>query len=111
VPLPFSHPSDSLDYIVAAVAYAISAVSEELVTRAYLITRLKDLLRSWWQAVLMAAAIFGSYHIYQGLAGMAFATQLGLVYGVAFVMIKRVWPLAIGHMLINLFYTWANSRL
>jgi membrane protease YdiL (CAAX protease family) len=108
---PFSPPEGSIDYVFALVAFSISALSEELITRAYLITRLRELLHSQWQAIILAALMFGSYHIYQGISGLAYTVQLGLFYGVAYVMIRRVWPLAFGHMLMNLFYTWASTRI
>lgn len=107
----FSLPLNSIDYVIALIAFSISAFSEELITRAYMITRLEEMLRSRWQAIVLAALMFGSYHIYQGISGLVYVTELGLLYGVAYVMIRRVWPLAFGHMLLNLFYTWASTRI
>ena len=84
------------------VKYSLSAFAEEVVTRAYLITRLAVLLRSRGEAVLVAAIVFASYHAYQGAFGTAHAFVFGIVYGVAFLATGRLWPLVIGHALYNI---------
>ena len=35
-------------------------------------------------------------------AGAAYAALFGLVYGSAYLLLRRVWPLAIGHALYNI---------
>ena len=85
---------------------AVSGFSEELVTRAYLITRLESLLRSRAKAVLIAAIVFSSYHAYQGLSGVVFALLFGLLFGTAYLVLRRVWPLALAHLLYNLLNDW-----
>jgi membrane protease YdiL (CAAX protease family) len=98
----YSRPHGAGDHILMVVKYALSAFAEELVTRAYLITRLKVLLRSRGEAVLFAALLFACYHTYQGPVGAIHALVFGLTYGVIFLVIGRVWPLAIGHALYNI---------
>ena len=85
----------------------VGGFSEELITRAYLITRLEWLLRSRWRAVLLAAAAFSSYHAYQGLSGVVYTLLLGVVFGVAYLVLRRVWPLALAHSLHNI---WNDLR-
>jgi membrane protease YdiL (CAAX protease family) len=97
---------DQLDILLGVIAYLISAFSEELVTRAYLITRLEELLQSKWQAVILAAVAFASYHIYQDISGFIFSWLFGLVFGTAYLLVRRIWPLALGHALVNLFILW-----
>jgi membrane protease YdiL (CAAX protease family) len=98
----YSRPHGAGDHILMVVKYALSAFAEELVTRAYLITRLKVLLRSRGEAVLFAALLFACYHTYQGPVGAIHALVFGLTYGAIFLAIGRVWPLAIGHALYNI---------
>jgi Putative prokaryotic signal transducing protein/Type II CAAX prenyl endopeptidase Rce1-like len=87
------------EYAMMAAKYAANGFAEELVTRAYLITRLRVLLRSPAEAVVAAAVLFASYHVYQGAAGAIHALLFGLAYGGVFLLIRRVWPLALGHAL------------
>ncbi|MGI8978587.1 MAG: CPBP family intramembrane glutamic endopeptidase [Pirellulaceae bacterium] len=93
------HPAD---YGLMVIRHGANGFAEELVTRAYLVTRFEYLLKSRGAAVVLAAALFASYHGYQGVAGIAHTLAFGLLYGVAFLMLRRVWPLAIGHALFNI---------
>jgi len=99
---PFPLPRTGLDVGLMAIKYGASAFAEELVTRAYLITRLSALLRSRGEAVLVAAVLFASYHAYQGINGATYCLAFGVLYGVAFLALGRVWPLAFGHALFNM---------
>jgi membrane protease YdiL (CAAX protease family) len=98
----YPRPRGGLDYTLMLVKYTVGACSEELITRAYLITRLKDLLGSVPKAVLAAAAAFASYHLYQGWTGTIDVFVFGVVYGVAYLLIGRLWPLVVGHALFNI---------
>ncbi len=99
---PFPTPHGTADHAMMVVKYGLSAFAEEIVTRAYLITRLTDLLRSRAEAVVMSAILFASYHAYQGAPGVAYTFAFGLVYGTGFLLIRRIWPLALGHALYNI---------
>lgn len=94
-------PGGAAEVVLAIARNLASALSEELVTRAYLITRLAVLLRSHGEAVFAAAVLFASYHLNQGLPGLAMTFLMGLGYGAAFLILRRVWPLAIGHAAYN----------
>jgi membrane protease YdiL (CAAX protease family) len=96
------------DLPLAGLTFVFTAFSEELVTRAYLITRLEELLRSRTFALLIAALLFASYHIYQGYNAVGATFAFGLLYGGAFLFVRRVWPLVLGHALSNLLVTWQN---
>ncbi len=75
--------------------------AEELVMRGYLLTRFERLLHSTWLALLVTTALFASYHVYQGPAGLIHATAIGLVYGTAYCVQRRLWPLCIAHAITN----------
>jgi membrane protease YdiL (CAAX protease family) len=102
------YPSDAF---LMVVKYGVAAFSEELITRAYLITRLEVLLRSRGKAVVLAAVAFASYHIYQGPAGAASCFVFGLAYGLVYLRVRRVWPLALGHALYNMLLAIAGDSL
>jgi membrane protease YdiL (CAAX protease family) len=97
----FPRPAGGADYAMMVVKFALGGLAEELVYRAYLIPRLGTLLRSRGEALLGGALLFSAVHVYQGPPGLAFSLAFGLVYGVVFLVIGRVWPLAVGHALYN----------
>jgi membrane protease YdiL (CAAX protease family) len=96
-----SHPQRATDYVLMVLGFSASAFMEELVTRAYLITRLEQLLHSRSIAVVLSAALFALYHVYQGPERLLEIMILGLATGFLYLLIRRIWPFAIGHMLWN----------
>lgn len=98
----FPRPRRPADYALMVLKFGAAGFAEELVYRAYLITRLELLLQSRGAAVLLSGALFAACHAYQGAAGVADKMAFGVAYGVAFLLLRRVWPLAIGHALYNI---------
>jgi membrane protease YdiL (CAAX protease family) len=101
----FPRPQAAWEYGLLVVMYGFSAFSEELVCRAYLVTRLEQLRGSATQAVLIAGVIFASYHVYQGTIGFVNALFFGLLFGAIFVVTRRLWPLAVAHALVDIYYS------
>jgi hypothetical protein len=97
----YAPPRLPLEYLLMVARFSATAFAEELITRAYLITRLEFLLRSRVKAVVLSAAVFGSYHLYYGVWGFVDFVVLGLLYGFLYVLIRRVWPFAIGHLILD----------
>ncbi len=89
-------------FAIVLVVTVVSAASEELYYRSYLIPQLSTLLRSRALAVVVSALIFGWAHAYQGAPGVVSATVFGLFFGVMFLFLKRMWPLAMAHALANI---------
>jgi hypothetical protein len=98
----FPRPQQPVDYPLMLLWHGASGFAQELITRAYLITRFELLLRSRLAAVLAAGVLFAAYHGYQSTAAVAESMALAVLYGAAFLLIRRVWPLAIGHALCNI---------
>jgi membrane protease YdiL (CAAX protease family) len=99
---PFPQPRGWADHVMMAVKLGAAGFAEELVYRAYLVTRLADLLRSRGEAVLVSSLLFAVSHVYQGLPGVGNSFLFGLAYGAVFLALGRVWPLAFGHALYNM---------
>ncbi len=97
-----SPPKQTSDCLWMVLMYGFSAMAEEIVTRAYLITRFTRLLRSQLAAIVVAATMFASSHAYQGPAGVINAMLFGLLFGAAFLLIRSIWPLVIAHALANI---------
>ncbi|HEV3003969.1 MAG TPA: CPBP family intramembrane glutamic endopeptidase [Pirellulales bacterium] len=94
-------PPHGGDYVLLLIDCVMNGFAEELVMRGYLIPRFERLLRSTWGSLLLTTALFAAYHCYQGPAGVIEAATFGLVYGAAFCMFRRVWPLALAHAMAN----------
>ncbi|GGM10768.1 CPBP family intramembrane glutamic endopeptidase [Nakamurella endophytica] len=75
---------------------------EELLVVGYLLTRLEHLRVRPWVAILLAALLRGSYHLYQGYGGFVGNALMGLVFGYVFLRWRRIWPLVVAHSLIDI---------
>ncbi|MER7009291.1 CPBP family intramembrane glutamic endopeptidase [Dactylosporangium sp. NPDC000555] len=85
--------------ILAAVE---NGVLEEIVMVGYLLTRLRDLGWGAWPAIVVSAAIRGSYHLYQGFGGFIGNFVMGLVFGYFFRRTGRVMPLVVAHSILDI---------
>ncbi len=80
----------------------VNGFAEELVGRAYLISRLSRLFGRPSLAVLASGALLASYHIYQGSYATLtiFAGQVAV--GALYCLVRRIWPFALGHALYDI---------
>jgi membrane protease YdiL (CAAX protease family) len=78
-----------------------NALLEEIVVIGYLMTRLKQLGWSTGATIVTAAALRGSYHLYQGVGPGIGNFVMGLVFGYWFHRTRRVLPLVIAHTLLD----------
>lgn len=95
--VPFAH-------IVAVLVHlSVGVFLEEFVMRGYLIRRLIDLTGKPWVAILVSSAMFGSYHIYQGVAGAVTISFLGLIYAMTLRVTRSIWPAFVAHWAVDAF--------
>jgi len=78
-----------------------NALLEEVVVIGYLTTRLKQLGWTTGATIVAAAALRGSYHLYQGIGPGIGNFVMGLVFGYWFTRTRRVMPLVIAHTLLD----------
>lgn len=96
-------PADTTAYVAIVVAACFAnGFAEELVMRGYLVPRFERLLGSAWSSIGLTAVLFAAYHLYQGWIGAGGALVMGIVYGAMFRKIRRLWPFAIAHALIDI---------
>ena len=88
-------------------AWFTAAFLEELLWRGYLMNRLVDLQGketklAWVIALVASAIIFGLAHTYQGLGGVIKIATFGLLFGAAFLTVRRnLWLVIIAHALLD----------
>ncbi len=74
---------------------------EEILVIGYLLRRLDQLGWTPWKAILVAAILRGSYHLYQGFGAFVGNAVKGVIFGVLYRRWGRVMPLIIAHSLID----------
>lgn len=89
------------EIIVLLIWSAANAFSEEIVVVMWLLTRLQQLRIPPWVALLLSAVLRGSYHLYQGWSAGLGNIIMGLIFGAYYLKTRRVWPLILGHFLID----------
>ncbi|MBI4409944.1 MAG: CPBP family intramembrane metalloprotease [Gemmatimonadetes bacterium] len=83
-------------------ALALSAgIGEELVFRGFLVPALARAMGAIVPAALLAAAVFGMLHAYQGTPGTVRAAVLGLVLTLPFVLSGSLLPSILAHTAID----------
>ncbi len=87
--------------VLAGLA-VMNGVLEEVVMLAFLYTRLAQLKWRTWQIVAASALIRGAYHLYQGFGGGIGNLVMGLVFGLLYLRWRRVGPLVVAHVILDL---------
>ncbi len=98
----FTGPSTISEYAVTSIALMFNGAAEELVLWSVLFTRLVRLWDNTVATVVFVAAVFASYHLYQGVFAMGGVACMGLIFGGYFAWRGRIWPLIIAHALWDL---------
>lgn len=101
-PIEYTNADASAVVIVLSLlSSTVSAVSEEVIVNGYVLARLADLGWSDNRALVASALLRGSYHLYQGIGGFIYNVVGGLVAGRIFQRTKRVMPLVVAHLAID----------
>ena len=86
---------------VLLLSAAHDGILEEILVIGYLLRRLDQLGWTPWKAILAAAILRGSYHLYQGFGAFLGNAVMGVIFGVLYRRWGRVTPLIIAHSLID----------
>ena len=93
--------------LAAIVFQLINPFFEELIARAYVMTKVRLLTNSVSKAVIASTLLQMSYHFYQG-APMAFSEGAGfLVFSIYYAKTNRITPIILAHLYEDLWGTLA----
>ena len=100
----FDSSRASLGMMIGTVVtvWLTSAFPEEVLWRGFLMTRIAKLAGAtrwaWALALVVSSVHFGLLHYYQGISGVAATGFVGLLYGVAFLILGRnLWVTIVAH--------------
>ena len=78
-----------------------NGLSEEIIVVAFMLTRLRQIGWTNQRALLAAALLRGSYHLYQGFGAFVGNAVMGVVFALFFMRFKRVMPLIVAHSILD----------
>lgn len=88
-------------FVFLTVVCPTAGIAEEVLFRAFAITRLNALTGDVWSATAIAALCFAFGHTYQGMIGMVSTALIGLGYSVSYLATGSLLPAIVAHMLHN----------
>jgi len=97
----WARPEGVAQHLLLLASSLANGFAEEFVMRGYLLTRFERLLRSTWLAVLITTTLFAGCHLYQGTSGVVNAVVFGLVMGISYCLLRRLWPLCFAHAIAD----------
>jgi CAAX protease family protein len=91
-----------VDLQLVLLGSVVNGAYEEIFVAGYVITVLAG-ARGIWIAVNVSTGIRLLYHLYQGTLGVLTIVPMGLLYGYLYVRTKRLWPLVLAHILVDIY--------
>lgn len=95
-------PRDSFQRLLFIFAVLCAAFCEEIIYRGFIITRLKELGVNKWIALFPAGVSFVFIHGIIGFSQFTFYFVPAIVFGVIYILSKRLLPSILIHLLFNL---------
>lgn len=84
------------------VVSAVAGLGEEIAYRGFLLALVSQTFADPLTAVLLTSIAFGLLHAYQGVVGMIRTGLIGVAFAGMVVALGSVWPVVVGHVMINL---------
>src|SRR6056297_2746705 len=95
-------PSNGVERVGFVVVSITAGIGEELAYRAFLLGLLSTAFGAPWTAAAVTSIAFGLLHAYQGPLGMLRTGSIGFLFAAVVVISGSVWPVVVGHIMINL---------
>jgi len=92
-------PRETLTFL--ALVCPTAGITEEVLFRAFAITRLAPLTGDAWTAAIVAAIGFAFGHAYQGTIGMVSTALMGFGYSAVYLTTGSLIPAIVAHILHN----------
>jgi membrane protease YdiL (CAAX protease family) len=92
-------PQNTLEIVLWICLSSTAGICEEILFRGYLQMQFTRLLRSPWTALLVASALFGLSHGYEGPQRMVLIALLGFIFGLVSMARKSLRPAMMAHTL------------
>jgi len=88
-----------VDFGTVLLFSVVNGIYEETFVVGYVVGYLAR--QSTWVVIIASALIRFSYHIYQGPEAVLFILPMGLVFAYLYVKYRRLWPLVLCHIILN----------
>ncbi len=95
-------PADGRERGAFVVVSAVAGLGEEIAYRGFLLALLLQTFGDPLTAVVLTSIAFGLLHAYQGAVGMIRTGLIGLAFASIAIALGSVWPVVVGHVMINL---------
>ena len=95
-------PSSGVERRGFLVVSITAGIGEEVAYRAFLLGLLSTAFSAPWTAAAVTSIAFGLLHAYQGPVGMIRTGLIGFLFAAIVVITGSVWPVVVGHIMINL---------
>lgn len=93
------------------VIYAIiSSIFEETIVRGYVTSEMISLSCPVWFSTVTSIVLQTSYHVYYGVGGALAVSGMFIVSGIYFARSRRLLPVILGHMAVDIFTIWLRFR-
>ena len=99
----------ALDPGVVLIASVVQDAFEEFFIAGYVITALAA-TRGPWAAVHVSTGLRVLCHVYQGPLGVLTMVPMGLIFGYLYVRTRKLWPLIVAHLLLDVIALALASR-
>lgn len=94
-------------YLITIISWFSAAFGEEFIFRGLIMGNiaksLGDTQKAWIIAAVVQAAIFGAFHLYQGLNGFVSTGFVALIFGFFYFKLRSLWPVIIAHGVLDVF--------